>query len=96
MTHKMLILVLQLGLIILATRLSGWFFSRKLKQSQVLGELAAGMLIGPYLLGAVHIPALEGPLFAITEGTIRSPLNSTGWLRWDRSSCCSSQGWRQI
>ncbi|MCF7941285.1 MAG: cation:proton antiporter [Spirochaetia bacterium] len=70
MTHKMLILVLQLGLIILATRLSGWFFSRKLKQSQVLGELAAGMLIGPYLLGAVHIPALEGPLFAITEGTI--------------------------
>ncbi len=70
MTHKMLILVLQLGLIILATRLSGWFFSRKLKQPQVLGELVAGMLIGPYLLGAVHIPALEGPLFAITEGTI--------------------------
>jgi Kef-type K+ transport system membrane component KefB len=70
MTHKMLILVLQLGLIILATRLSGWFFSRRLKQPQVLGELVAGMLIGPYLLGAVHIPALEGPLFAITEGTI--------------------------
>ncbi len=70
MTHKMLVLVIQLGLIILASKLLGWFFSRKLRQPQVLGELIAGMLIGPYLLGSIHIGALEGPVFPISGGTI--------------------------
>lgn len=70
MTHKMLVLVIQLGLIILASKLLGWFFSRKLRQPQVLGELIAGMLIGPYFLGSIHIEALEGPVFPISGGTI--------------------------
>lgn len=70
MTHKMLVLVIQLGTILLVSRFSGWFFSKRLKQPQVLGELVAGMLIGPYLLGSIHFEALEGPLFAITDGTI--------------------------
>ena len=70
MAHEMMILVLQLGLILFFARVSGWFFSRKLKQPQVLGELIAGMIIGPYLLGAVNIPFLNGPIFPLSDGTI--------------------------
>ncbi len=70
MAHEMMILVLQLGLILFFARISGWFFSRKLKQPQVLGELIAGMIIGPYLLGAVNIPFLNGPIFPLSDGTI--------------------------
>lgn len=70
MAHEMMILVLQLGLILLFARISGWFFSRVLKQPQVLGELIAGMIIGPYLLGAINIPLLHGPMFPLSGGTI--------------------------
>lgn len=69
MAHEMMLLALQLGVILVATKLSGWFFSRKLKQPKVLGELVAGMVIGPYVLGAVHLGHL-GPLFPLMEGTI--------------------------
>ena len=34
----------------------------------MLGELVAGMVIGPYALGSIHIAALHGPLFAIPPG----------------------------
>jgi Kef-type K+ transport system membrane component KefB len=64
MAHEMMILALQFGLILVVAKLSGWFFSTKLKQSQVLGELVAGMIIGPYVLGSIPLGAL-GPLFPI-------------------------------
>lgn len=67
MTHEMMILVLQLGVIIIATKFCGTFFSKKLKQPKVLGELVAGMVIGPYLLGAIPLPVI-GPLFPVIEG----------------------------
>ena len=64
MAHEMMILALQFGLILIVAKLSGWFFSTKLKQSQVLGELVAGMLIGPYVLGAIPLGSF-GPLFPL-------------------------------
>lgn len=70
MTHKMTMLVLQLAVIVIATRFMGWVFAKKLRQPEVLGELFAGILIGPYLLGALHIGALHGPLFPMQDGTI--------------------------
>lgn len=70
MTHKMLLLVLQIGAVVLSTRFLGWLFVNKLKQPQVLGELVAGMIIGPYLLGSLHIGALGGSLFEMTGETI--------------------------
>ncbi len=70
MTHKMLQLVIQLGIIVIAANFSGWFFSKKLKQPRVLGELIAGMVIGPYTLGSIHIAALEGALFPHTGEAI--------------------------
>jgi len=70
MTHLMTLLVLQLAVIIITSRLIGWAFHRYLKQPKVLGELAAGMLIGPYALGAISIPLLHGPLFHLPESTL--------------------------
>ncbi|MFA5570327.1 MAG: cation:proton antiporter [Sphaerochaetaceae bacterium] len=69
MAHEMMFLVLQLGVILVAAKLTGWFFSRKLNQPQVLGELIAGMIIGPYLLGSIPLGSL-GPLFPLFEGAV--------------------------
>ena len=67
--HMMTRLVFQLAAIVLAARFLGYLVSRFLKQPSVLGELLAGMLIGPYALGAVHLPFLGNePLFAIIPG----------------------------
>ena len=49
------ILVLQLGIIIFAARFCG-DLAKKLKMPSVLGELIAGIIIGPYLLGAIPLP----------------------------------------
>jgi Kef-type K+ transport system membrane component KefB len=54
--------VLQLAVIIIAARLGGLLFHRWLKLPDVLGELSAGMLIGPYALGKISIGGF-GPLF---------------------------------
>lgn len=63
MGHLMTTLVLQLAVIIIAARIFGILFNRYLKQPRVLGELVAGMIIGPYALGAVTLPGLGQPLF---------------------------------
>ncbi len=70
MTHKMTLLVLQLAAILISAKLFGYLVERYLKQPRVLGELAAGMIIGPYALGAIHLPGLEGSLFPLVEGTL--------------------------
>lgn len=67
MTHLMTLLVLQLALIIVAAKFLGWAFPRYLRLPKVLGELVAGMIIGPYALGRIHIGILHGPLFPIPE-----------------------------
>jgi Kef-type K+ transport system membrane component KefB len=69
MAEEMMVLMLQLGIILIATKFVGYVFAHYLKQPKVLGELCAGMVIGPYLLGSIAIGSL-GPLFPL-------PLNST-------------------
>lgn len=62
-TQEITLLVLQLAFIIFIARIFGELFERFLKQPAVLGELIAGVLFGPYLLGAaIHFPGI-GPLF---------------------------------
>ncbi|MFC1706049.1 cation:proton antiporter [Planctomycetota bacterium] len=53
LTHLMVMVAFQLAVIIAAAKLTGEFFDRVLKQPAVLGELAAGLLIGPYALGGM-------------------------------------------
>jgi len=69
MAHEMMVLALQLGVIIIAAKFNGWFFSTKLKQPKVLGELIAGMIIGPFLLGSLPLGSF-GPLFPSVVGSI--------------------------
>jgi Kef-type K+ transport system membrane component KefB/mannitol/fructose-specific phosphotransferase system IIA component (Ntr-type) len=63
------ILVIQLGAIIFAAKFCGDLF-QKIKMPSVLGELLAGILLGPFLLGAVGLPfhGFEHGFFPHTPG----------------------------
>ena len=52
--EEMMFLVLQLGVIIFAARLGGSIAAR-LKLPSILGELAAGIVIGPWALGGIGL-----------------------------------------
>ena len=65
-SHRMMMLVLQLGVILLAARLGNMLMER-IGMPGVLGELLAGMIVGPYLLGAVALPALPHGLFPLGD-----------------------------
>ena len=56
------LLLLQLIVVLVAARVCGWIASR-LGQPSVVGEMAAGILLGPIVLGAVA-PELSGALFS--------------------------------
>ena len=53
---------LQLALILVACRIVGWLGKRLLGQPQVVGEMIAGVLLGPSLLGLL-LPDLQGAIF---------------------------------
>ncbi len=69
MGHRMTHLVLELAFIIMVARGFGHFFTRVLKQPAVLGELCAGMVIGPYALGSLPLPFI-GPLFMLPHSSM--------------------------
>jgi len=62
MMHKMELLVLQLGVIIFVAKGMSILFE-KMKIPGVVGELTAGIIIGPYLLGGIPLPGFEYGLF---------------------------------
>ena len=67
-THTMMHLILQLAVIIIVAKVGGYLFQRFLKMPSVLGELASGMVIGPYALGSqINLPGI-GQLFAENQG----------------------------
>jgi len=68
--HQMMVLVLQVAVIVLAARIGGEIFERYLRQPSVLGELIAGMIIGPFALGP-HISLFgSGPLFPLLDSAL--------------------------
>ncbi|MCS7253396.1 MAG: cation:proton antiporter [Armatimonadota bacterium] len=69
-------LVLQLSVILIAAKLFAEVFERWLKQPPVLGELVAGMLIGPYALGK-FLPGITGALFVPAKGIV--PVSNELW-----------------
>lgn len=70
MGHLMTRLVLQLAVVVISARFFGFIVSRYLKQPRVLGELSAGMIIGPYALGSFPLPLLNSPLFPKLESVL--------------------------
>ena len=59
-------LVLQVGIILFAVRLFGRL-AKKIGVSSVLGELLAGVLIGPYALGGIAMPGFPHGIFPLAE-----------------------------
>ena len=62
MAHRMMMLVLQLGAMLFAARLGNMVFDR-MRMPGVLGELCAGIVIGPYALGRFTLPGFPQGLF---------------------------------
>jgi Kef-type K+ transport system membrane component KefB len=63
LAERTMLLALELAAILLVAKIAGEIFERALKLPAVLGELLAGMAIGPYALGGIPLPGLGGPLF---------------------------------
>ncbi len=63
-THRMMFLVIQLGVILFATRIGSIIFE-KIHMPAVLGELVAGMIIGPYALGRTPIIGFPHGIFPL-------------------------------
>ncbi|MDQ6528991.1 cation:proton antiporter [Flavobacterium sp. LHD-85] len=59
--HPLAILLAQIVTIILVARLFGWFF-RKIGQPSVIGEMIAGIVLGPSLVG-MYFPEFSATLF---------------------------------
>ena len=72
------ILLVQITVILLAARIVGWLF-RKLGQPQVMGEMVAGILLGPSLLGWVA-PGVSAALFPPASLGFLNSLSQIGLL----------------
>src|SRR5437763_3019938 len=66
--NVLLSVILQLVLIIAAARTSGLLF-RRVGQPQVCGEIAAGLILGPSVLGRIF-PAITASLFQGMVGPV--------------------------
>lgn len=73
--HLMTSFVFHLGMIIFAARGFGLLFE-KMNLPTTLGELTAGIIIGPYMLGKIPLPFIGFPegFFPLNEGSI--PISS--------------------
>lgn len=72
------LLLAQIVIIVSAARLLGWLF-RKLHQPRVIGEMLAGILLGPSLLGWAA-PSLSAALFPAASLSALNALSQLGLL----------------
>jgi fructose-specific phosphotransferase system IIA component len=68
-TELMAELVLQLGIVLFAVK-AGGSLVKKVGIPPVLGELLAGVIIGPYALGGIAFPGFPHGLFPLGAGTM--------------------------
>lgn len=73
LTSTMTVLVLQLAFLIFAVK-AGGAIARRLKMPSVVGELLAGVAIGPYALGSIALPGFAQGLFPIAGDFAISPV----------------------
>ena len=71
-------LLIQIGVILLVARIVGWIF-RKIHQPQVMGEMVAGILLGPSLLGWLA-PNVSAALFPPESLGFLNSLSQIGLL----------------
>ncbi len=65
LAERMATLVFQIAIILIASW-GGEQLFKKLRLPIVLGELVAGIIIGPFLLGAIPLPGFVDGLFSVT------------------------------
>ncbi|MDR0787330.1 MAG: cation:proton antiporter [Gemmatimonadota bacterium] len=75
---SLLILIVQIAVILLVARIVGWLF-RAIQQPQVVGEMVAGILLGPSLLGWVA-PDISARLFPPESLGYLNSLSQVGLL----------------
>ncbi|HPO03419.1 MAG TPA: cation:proton antiporter [Treponemataceae bacterium] len=68
-TEVMAELVLQIGIILFAVR-AGGILVKKVGIPSVLGELLAGVVIGPYALGGISLPGFPHGVFPLGSGSL--------------------------
>ena len=73
LTHLVARIVLQLCVILVAAKIAGEISQRYLKIPSDLGELGAGIIIGPFALGSMELGSL-GPIFAATANVELNPI----------------------
>lgn len=72
LTHRMMMLAIQLGIILLAVRL-GKIVAERMRLPGVIGEVCAGILIGPYVLGQLSFYGFPKGLFPVCGDFPLSP-----------------------
>jgi Kef-type K+ transport system membrane component KefB len=75
-SSALIILVAQIAVIILASRVVGYLF-RKIGQPQVVGEMLAGIMLGPSLLGWMA-PDFSAALFPAASLTLLNAVSQLG------------------
>ena len=79
MKFDLLLLILQIGVILIAARAVGLVFRKLLHQPQVVGEMAAGIFLGPSLLGWAA-PDVSAFLFPPASLPFLSSVSQVGLL----------------
>lgn len=78
MLTQLLLLLFDLVLIVALARACGWLAAR-LGQPSVVGEIMAGILLGPSVAGLIHL-SLEGVSAPLDQ--LLFPAAVIGWLKW--------------
>jgi Kef-type K+ transport system membrane component KefB len=81
-TAKIMLILFQVAAILASAKLLGWL-AEKVKVPGVIGELLAGVVIGPFALGGMlHLPLAPGhgaPLFPTPVSAEQWPVNDVVW-----------------
>ena len=76
--HPLPLLLLQIITIVLVARIFGWIF-RKIGQPTVIGEIIAGIVLGPSLFG-LYFPDMKEALFPAASLGILQMLSQVGLI----------------
>lgn len=78
MTHEITRLLLELGVVVLAAK-GGGAIAKRLGLPELLGEVSAGLALGPYALGSIGLPAFPDGLVPLTDGAFPISLQLYGF-----------------
>lgn len=65
-THDIAQLTMQVALLLIAAQVFG-AVARRIRMPSLIGEMAAGVLLGPFALGAIPIPGFHDGIFPIAD-----------------------------